>query len=380
MLGPMNRYLRSERPEVVISALMPCDVVMLLARRLSRWNGRLIVSIHSHPLEAGRHARRFLDRLWPFFIRHFYAGADCVVGISTAVADVTAGLLGRSRERVPVVHNPVLGPGFAERMGETAEHPWFRDGEDAVILAAGRLARPKDYPTLLRAFAQVARQRHVRLIILGEGEERRTLEQLASDLAVANRVAMPGFVANPYPWMKQARLVVLSSQWEGLPNVIVEALACGTPVVSTDCPSGPRDILSGGEYGRLVPVGDVEALAAAMDEALDAPVDREALVARGMEFTVERIAPRYLDARGSGGRELSVLFCHDHLFIVDASGAVYSRGQFTETHRRPLRARLRAAVHSGPHNACSRGFRAFTLQPRLRGHLTAAFRSRVSRA
>ena len=139
-------------------------------------------------------------------------------------------------------------------------------------------------------------------MILGEGEEKRTLEKLASELAITNRVAMPGFVANPYPWMKQARVFVLSSRWEGFGNVIAEALACGTPVVSTDCPSGPSDILSGGEYGRLVPVGDVEALAAAMDEALDAQVDREALVARGMEFSVERIAPRYLElAEAVGG-------------------------------------------------------------------------------
>ena len=212
---------------------------------------------------------------------------------------MTAGLLGRSREAVPVVHNPAVGPGFAERMGETAEHPWFRDGGGAVILAAGRLARQKDYPTLLRAFAQVARQRHVRLMILGEGEEKRTLEKLASELAITNRVAMPGFVANPYPWMKQARVFVLSSRWEGFGNVIAEALACGTPVVSTDCPSGPREILRGGRLGALVPVGDAAALGDAIAAALvrpapvppDAvdPYRTEAVVAAYREL-IERIA------------------------------------------------------------------------------------------
>jgi glycosyltransferase involved in cell wall biosynthesis len=295
MLVPMGRYLRTERPDVVISALMPCDVVMLISRRLSRWNGRLIVAIQSHPLEVRRHALRLLDRLWPFFIRHLYSGADSVVGISSGVADVTAMLLGQPRERVPVLHNPVVGPGFAAGMREVPDHPWFRDGDVPVILAAGRLTRAKDYATLLRAFAQVARRRKARLIIIGEGEERPALERLARDLDVADRLAMPGFVANPYAWMRQARLFVLSSRWEGFGNVIAEALACGTPVVATDCPSGPTDILNGGEYGRLVPVGDAGALADAVDAALDASVDHEVLVARGMEFSVERIAPRYLE-------------------------------------------------------------------------------------
>lgn len=295
MLRPMNAYIRNRQPDVVISSLMACDVVMLLGAHMYRWKARLIISVQNHPVEVGRHGRRFVDRLWPLFIRRLYVRADCVVGISTGVAETTAQLLGRSPETVPVIHNPVIVPGFAEKLQAEPGHPWFHDGGAPVILAAGRLTRQKDYPTLLRAFAALVGRKDARLIVIGEGEERAALERLVQELGVADRVALSGFVANPYAWMKGARLFVLSSRWEGFANVLAEALACGTPVVATDCPSGPVDILDGGAYGRLVAVGDIEALARAMEEALDAPVDYNDLIARGMQFSAERIAPRYLE-------------------------------------------------------------------------------------
>jgi glycosyltransferase involved in cell wall biosynthesis len=293
MPRPMNAYMRRGKPDVVVSSLMVCDLVMLLGIRLFRWDTRLLISVQNDPVEVGRHGRRSLERLWPLAIRGFYSSADCVVGISNGVAAALARLLGRPAGSVPVINNPVIGPGFAESRDADPEHPWFHDGGAPVILAAGRLTRQKDYPTLLRAFAALATRRDARLIVIGEGEERDALERLIRELGIADRVAVPGFVANPYAWMKGARLFVLSSRWEGFGNVLAEALACGTPVVATDCPSGPRDILGSGTYGRLVGVGDPEALTTAIEEALDAPVDEGALIARGMEFTVERIAPRY---------------------------------------------------------------------------------------
>jgi glycosyltransferase involved in cell wall biosynthesis len=296
MLRPMSAYMRRAQPDVVVSSLMPCDVVMLLGGRLHGWKKQgLIISVQSHPVQVGQHSQKRLDRLWPFFIRRLYPGADYVVGISTGVAEATAGLLGRPAESVPVIHNPVIIPGFSEKASREPDHPWFHDDGPPVILSAGRLTWPKDYPTLLRAFARLSKRRDARLIIVGEGEERKRLEALIRELEIEDRVALPGFVSNPYAWMRRARLFALSSRWEGFGNVLAEALACGTPVVSTNCPSGPVDILNGGAFGTLVPVGDVEGLAQAMDVALDAPVDRDRLIARGMEFTVERIAPHYLD-------------------------------------------------------------------------------------
>jgi glycosyltransferase involved in cell wall biosynthesis len=139
-----------------------------------------------------------------------------------------------------------------------------------VLIAVGRLQIQKDYPTLLRAFAQVRQKRPVRLLILGEGKERPMLEELIKTLGVEEDVSLPGFVMNPFAYMARASLFVLSSRWEGLPTVLIEAMCCGTPVVSTDCPSGPREILREGQYGQLVPVGEPTALARAIETTLDA--------------------------------------------------------------------------------------------------------------
>jgi len=163
------------------------------------------------------------------------------------------------------------------------------------VLSVGTLKRAKDYPTLLRAFAALPRSLHAKLTILGEGGLRSQLEAQVAELGLEGRVAMPGFVLDPYPWFRTADLLVLSSESEGFGNVLVEALECGVPVVSTNCPGGPREILEGGRHGRLVPVGDSQALADAMAATLTAPVDRERLIARARDFSAERIAEQYLE-------------------------------------------------------------------------------------
>jgi glycosyltransferase involved in cell wall biosynthesis len=294
MLLPMHRYMEREKPSVVVSPLPPCDLVILFGRKFLGWKTKLLISVQNHPVEMARHSAALVDRLWPFFIRRSYGAAECILGISSGVAETVASLLGRGRDEVPVIHNPVITPGFAEKLNEDPGHPWFNDGGAPVLLAAGRLTQQKDYPTLLRAFALLLRRCPARLIVLGEGEGRAELEQLASELGVSSQLAMPGFVRNPYCWMKRARLFVLSSRWEGFANVVAEALACGVPVVSTDCPSGPGEILGGGVFGHLVPVGDAAALAQALDDALKQPVERDRLVARGMSYSINDIAPRYL--------------------------------------------------------------------------------------
>jgi glycosyltransferase involved in cell wall biosynthesis len=169
-----------------------------------------------------------------------------------------------------------------------------------VILAAGRLAPQKDYPTLIRAFAALSAGRDLRLIILGEGPERTALESLIQQLGLADRVSLPGFRDNPFAYMSRARLFVLSSAWEGLPGVLIQAMACGTPVVSTDCPSGPREVLADGRYGPLVPVGAVEALAVAMALTLEQPPEPERLKARAADYGLEPVTRRYLEVLGCG--------------------------------------------------------------------------------
>jgi glycosyltransferase involved in cell wall biosynthesis len=195
------------------------------------------------------------------------------------------------RHLARVIYNPVITPQIAPLASEPVDHPWFASGEPPVVLGMGRLTTQKDFPTLLQAAAQLRRDREFRLLILGEGEDHDQLERLIRELGLTHVASLTGFVKNPFAYLARASLFVLSSAWEALPTVLIEALALGTPVVSTDCQSGPREILDGGRYGRLVPVGDVHALSQAMAETLAVPrtrVPAEALRAYTLEFAVDR--------------------------------------------------------------------------------------------
>jgi glycosyltransferase involved in cell wall biosynthesis len=195
-----------------------------------------------------------------------------------------------------VIYNPVDTDHIKTLATAPLEHPWFAPGAVPVVLSAGRLTRQKDFPSLLRAFAQVRQSRPARLVILGEGEERTSLETLARELGCRDDIALPGFVPNPYPYMAAAGVFVLSSAWEGFGNVLIEAMALGVPVVSTDCPSGPAEILGRGRYGTLVPVSDVDALARAIATTLDQPPEARRSIERASSFSCERIASQYLAA------------------------------------------------------------------------------------
>ena len=195
---------------------------------------------------------------------------------------------------ITTVYNPFDLQRITALAAEPAPHPWL--AEDApVVLGAGRLHPQKDFATLLRAFARVRARTAARLVILGEGEERAALETLARELGIAADVALPGYTANPYAWLVRARVFALSSRWEGLANVLVEALACGTPVVSTRCP-GSTEVLGEGAHGRLVEVGDDEALADAIAATLESPADPEALRRRAGDFSLDRGVDGYLEA------------------------------------------------------------------------------------
>jgi glycosyltransferase involved in cell wall biosynthesis len=199
-----------------------------------------------------------------------------------------------------VIRNPVITPELDWLADEPCRHPWLQPGQPPVIIGAGRFQRQKDFPTLLRAFSLLRGSRPCRLVLLGEGGGQRKLEGLISELGLTSDVDLPGFQANPYPFLARADLFVLSSVWEGSPNVLTEAMALGTPVVSTDCPSGPRELLDGGKYGPLVPVGDVEALAAAMANTLDDHLPSEILKQAVAEYNQSASARRYLEALGGG--------------------------------------------------------------------------------
>ncbi len=301
----MVRYLRRERPAALLSSLDYVNIVGLWARWLSRTDTRMIVNEQNTLSLVVRNASRFRTRLRPPLMRRFYPWADGVVAVSQGVADDLADVTSLDRDRIQVIPNPVVSPLIGQMASEDVDHPWFRPGEPPVVLSLGRLVPQKDFGTLIESFARVRRTRSARLMILGEGRERERLEASIQRLGLHNDVQLPGWVVNPYPFIRRSDVFVLSSKWEGLPTVLIEALFCGVPVVSTDCPSGPREILDNGRYGRLVPIGHVEALAGSIDDSLSDATPRP-----GPEswraFDQELVVDRYLDALlgpRRGGRE-----------------------------------------------------------------------------
>jgi glycosyltransferase involved in cell wall biosynthesis len=296
-LASLVRYLRTYHPAGLIAASPYCNLNAVWARRLAQVGTRVMLTAHN-TLSRMIAVNRRKGAKWrelPPLIGQVYRQADAIVAVSQGVADDLSATAGLPRERVTTIYNPVVTPDLAALPAAPAPHSWLEDGGPPVIVAAGRLAPQKNFPLLIEAFARLRRTRPARLLILGEGEQRGELEAQTSQLGIAADVALPGFVANPYAAFARAALFVLSSDYEGLGNVVIEALACGCPVVSTDCPSGPAEILDNGRYGELVPVGDAAALSAAMGRALDAPPPREFLRRRGGDFTLEDGTRRYLD-------------------------------------------------------------------------------------
>lgn len=294
-LPAVVRYLRRERPVALLAAKDRAGRLALIARRLSGVPTRVVLRLGMHLSGslAGKSALRQWSR-W-IFVRRLYPAADAIIAVAQGVADDMVRHGGLDPERLHVVPNPSVPDDLDARIRQPVHHPWLTpERPGPAIIAAGRLRPQKDFATLLRAFARLAGSSDERLIILGQGECRAELEALARELRIEDRVALPGFVDDPLPWLARADLFVLSSAFEGSPNVLVEAMACGTPVVATDCPSGPREILAGGRHGPLVPIGDPEALACAMAERLAAPRDAEGLRAAVTAYRTANAVDAYL--------------------------------------------------------------------------------------
>lgn len=290
-LWPLVRYLRRERPDGLLAAMWAVTVLAILAHRFARVPGRVIVSDHSilskAPVTQGR-LRQIILRVTVAFA---YRLADERIGVSKGVAEDVKKLGHLPNGSMRVIYNPA-----AIQLGHlppASSDPW--EGMAGYrVLSVGTLKAVKDQVSLIRAFAQVRQRLNSTLVILGEGGLRPELERLIRSLGLEESVRLPGFVMDPHTWYQGADLFVLSSRYEGFGNVIVEALQHGLPVVSTDCPSGPSEILQDGQFGTLVPLGNIDALSDAIEEALCCEHDHEALRTRAQDFTVDRIAEQYL--------------------------------------------------------------------------------------
>ncbi len=295
-IGPLAAYLRREKPAALLSAQTHVNAAAVAAAKFARSQTRIVVSERNHLSASVDNAQSPGDRLRPLLIRLFYPGAAGVAAVSEGVAADMVKRAGIAAERVRVIYNPVDLERVALLAGAPCPHAWLEAGEPPALVAVGRLSPQKDYPTLLRAFAQVRKQRPARLIIVGEGPQREALAALAAALGIERDTALAGYRDNPFAWTARAGAFVLSSRWEGFPNALVEALACGAPVVSTNCPSGPAEILENGRYGKLTPVGDADALAEAICATLDDPLPGAVMRARAADFSVERAVRAYREA------------------------------------------------------------------------------------
>jgi glycosyltransferase involved in cell wall biosynthesis len=295
----LSAYLRKEKPRILLSSRMKNGhPVALLSRDQAGVATRVFLRIPTHMTRRGQNQNIIKRWLEKGQIRKSVRRADGIIAVSKGIAEDISRISGFPRESIHILPNPVISDGVGQMAKESIDHPWFGPGEPPVILSAGGFRNQKDFPTLIRAFAELRGKKEARLMILGRGRLKDRMLKLASQLGIENDLCLPGFIDRPYAYMANADIFVLSSAWEGSPNVLVESMAVGTPVVSTDCPSGPREILRGGELGRLVPVGDQSALASAMLDTLAAPLPARKLQTGALRYTIKTSAAAYLNAFG----------------------------------------------------------------------------------
>jgi glycosyltransferase involved in cell wall biosynthesis len=292
----LARYLRRARPALVLGGSIPPNVSALLARRLSGLDLPVVLRqsnvlrISGDPDYGGIAPRR---RDW--MVRRFFRHADAVIAVSDGVADNLVKAAGVDPSRVRAVPAGIDADVDA-RAAEPLSHPWFQAGQPPVLVNVGRQVPKKDQATLLRALKRLRAKADVRLVILGgRAAASPSLDTLIAELGLGDAVDRPGSVDNVFPYLARASAFVLSSISEGMPNALLEAMASGCPVVSTDCPSGPHELLEGGRHAPLVPVGDDAALAAAIERVLADPPDTRPLRTRAAAFSVTRSAEAYAD-------------------------------------------------------------------------------------
>lgn len=287
------RYLRGQKPDVMLSGLAHANVVSVIANFAAGRVSRCVISGRSIPSVWYRTNRSLRSWILLQFMRATYRFADAIIVNSQAVESDLYRFLMLSRKRTRVVYNPIDINTIQLLSQEPVNHDWCKPGAPPMLLGVGRLDVLKDFPTLIRAFSVVSSQRDCRLVILGEGPDRARLEHLIHSLGLRRKVCLAGFVKNPFVWMRCARVVVSSSLTEGCPNAIMQALACGTPVVGTDCEGGTSEVLEGGKWGRLVAVGDSAAMAAAIVKTLDGKKKTDGC-SRAKDFAKDKIAREYL--------------------------------------------------------------------------------------
>ena len=285
-------YLLREQCDAMLCILNTFNVVGILARQISRSKTHIVLSQRGTLTDFLRPDATWKQRLRLKLMRYTYRRAAHIICISKGLANEVSQQFSINPNKLEVIYNPCDVTSVTSLSHEPLDHPWFSPGEPPVVLGVGRLVKQKDFPTLIEAFALVRQSRQCRLIILGVGPEKPKLEMLIEKLNVSNDVELLGFVQNPFAFMRNSSVFVLSSQYEAFGNVVVEALACGVPIVSTDCPFGPAEILEDGRWGKLVGIGDSTAMAEAILKTLNGDVVRSS-EDRAQAFSGEKSVAEY---------------------------------------------------------------------------------------
>ncbi len=292
-LPGLIRYLRSRRPHVLMAGLELTHMIALAAQWISGIPTKVIVTIHSvisqsnHSYLPGRSLERQLMKL-------LYPRAGEIVSISRGTAQDFSNFLGFPLSRLRVIYNPIITPALLDNAQQAIKHPWLDEGQPPVILSAGRLHPVKDFSMLIKAFALARQRTPLRLLILGEGEQRAELEDLVRQMGLQEDISLPGFQQNPYAFMRRAAMLALSSRHEAFGRVLIEAMACDCPVIATDCPGGVAELVDNGSFGHLVPVGDEAAMAQAILEVLGGDA-RKPPPEWLSQFERNRVIQQYLD-------------------------------------------------------------------------------------
>jgi glycosyltransferase involved in cell wall biosynthesis len=289
-------YLADASPLAILTSKEENDIIATRAKKRSLSSTRIVIRVPVNVTSRLKRKGRGWLKRWikNMNLRRVLAQADSIIAVSDGVASDISLITGIPLERIHVIRNPVVTPQMEKLAEVSSDHEWFSKKDKPVLLGIGRLGSQKNFEILIRAFCIVRLKIDCRLMILGEGRRRPRLEKLIKRLGVADSVQLPGFVSNPYPYLAKADLFVLSSLWEGSPNALTEALALGIPVVSTDCESGPREVLQNGKYGSLVPIGDVDALASAIIHTLSDPLPVEFLKGAVREYRVDAASRSYM--------------------------------------------------------------------------------------
>lgn len=293
-IWPLANYLKKAQADVLITAGSSANNIASLARLLAQSPTKIILTEHSEPSADVFKSEKVSDRIIPFLMKRLYSKADAVVAVSHNVAKDLSSFIKYPLEKIHVIYNPIISQKLTKLSFDDISHPWFSNKQTPIILFVGRLVEMKNIQLLLNAFSIVNESAPSKLVLIGEGPEKEKLISLINELKISKNVLFLDYCINPYAYMRQSDVLVLTSKWEGLPTVLIEAMACGTQVIATDNLNGAKEILNNGKFGTLTPNNNAEMLAENIMKVITYGKQPENVKKRADQFSVDASVDQYL--------------------------------------------------------------------------------------